>query len=264
MSIAIVLVRRRAFEKRFSDIVEEQRRQRKRKGSLSLRRLSAGSVPRNVSSNSLSRFRSRSSRTEPKEHSGAMQLDHNDHDPEMTLAGFTPVEAEAPLQKQHSTNGDIQGRDQSEQSQQHENNSEPNRIVFAADVRDRSPTAYRRALRPPYTNVANQAESMQEDHDPEDPGHHTHFLNRFGRNSTFHHLSEAERLRLGGVEYRAVCLLSVVVPLYLFLWQFIGALAVGAYVAHNHASLAQENGLNPWCGSSFYISNVLRLTHLLT
>lgn len=246
MSIGIVFVRRRAFEKRFSDIVGEQQRRRKRRGSLSLRRLSTVSIPRPFANNNLGLLRSRSFRTEPRGQPNTIQPYHDNRDPEMNLAVSAPFEAENAFQKENSSNDGSQA--QQEQGQQ--DDSAPNQITFAADVRDRSPTAYQRNLRPPYTNVRSQAESQQEGRDTEAPDHQSHFLDMFGRNSSFHHLSEAERRRLGGVEYRAVCLLSVIVPLYLFLWQFLGALAVGAYVARNHGDLARQNGLNPWYGLS--------------
>lgn len=248
MSIAIVLVRRRAFEKRFSDIVEEQQRRRKRKGSLSLRRLSSVSVPRPFANNNLGLLRSRSFRTEPKEQPNTMQADHDDRDPEMNMAISAPLGEDTVFKKTNSTNDGSQA----EQEQRQQDDTAPNQITFAADVRDRSPTAYPRNLRPPYTNVRSQVEPREEGHDAEVTDRHSHFLDMFGRNSSFHHLSEAERRRLGGVEYRAVCLLSVIVPLYLFLWQFLGALAVGAYVSRNHGALARQNGLNPWCGISLH------------
>ncbi|PCH00712.1 Cation transporter [Penicillium occitanis (nom. inval.)] len=253
VSIAIVFVRRRAFEKRFSDIVEEQQRRRKRRGSLSLRRLSTVSIHRPFANNNLGLLRSRSFRTEPMGQSNTMQPDHDNRDPERNLAVSAPLEDENALQKEKSSNDGSQAeQEQGGQEQGHQDDSAPNQITFAADVRDRSPTAYQRNLRPPYTNVRSQAEPQQESRDSEVPDHLSHFLDMFGRNSSFHHLSEAERRRLGGVEYRAVCLLSVIVPLYLFLWQFLGALAVGAYVARNHGDLARQNGLNPWWTGVFF------------
>lgn len=70
------------------------------------------------------------------------------------------------------------------------------------------------------------------------------------RNSTFHHMSEDDRERLGGLEYRAVRFLSFLVPIYFVLWQLLGALGLGAYVWVNRPSVARENGLNPfWVGA---------------
>lgn len=71
-----------------------------------------------------------------------------------------------------------------------------------------------------------------------------------GRNSQFHSLTLAERERLGGVEYRAVTLLEVIVPLYFILWQLLGCLGLGAWVAYNAADTTLQNGLNPWYLSS--------------
>jgi potassium uptake Trk family protein len=71
------------------------------------------------------------------------------------------------------------------------------------------------------------------------------------RNSQFHHLSEKERKQLGGYEYKAIRLLSWLVPTYFVLWQFLGCLGLGAYVAYNRPAKALENGLNPWWVGSF-------------
>ena len=67
-----------------------------------------------------------------------------------------------------------------------------------------------------------------------------------GRNSQFSSLTLAEREQLGGVEYMAIEVLAVIVPLYFVLWQFLGALGLGAYIAHNRKDVAEGNGLNPW------------------
>ncbi|KAH0542661.1 hypothetical protein FGG08_002984 [Glutinoglossum americanum] len=75
---------------------------------------------------------------------------------------------------------------------------------------------------------------------------------RIGRNSTFHDLTEAQREELGGVEYRAITFLSIVVPIYFTLWQLLGCLGVGAYIARNKASVSEENGINPWWTGSFF------------
>jgi hypothetical protein len=66
------------------------------------------------------------------------------------------------------------------------------------------------------------------------------------RNSQFHHLSNVEREQLGGYEYRAIQFLAWIVPTYFVLWQFLGCLGLGAYVAHVRPDPSRENGLNPW------------------
>ena len=67
-----------------------------------------------------------------------------------------------------------------------------------------------------------------------------------GRNSQFSSLTFAEREQLGGAEYRAITFLAFVVPLYFIIWQLLGALGLGAYVAQNRRAVAEANGLNPW------------------
>ncbi|KAI9668962.1 MAG: hypothetical protein M1829_005190 [Trizodia sp. TS-e1964] len=67
-----------------------------------------------------------------------------------------------------------------------------------------------------------------------------------GRNSSFYRLTPAQREQLGGVEYKAIKFLSILVPLYFFLWQLLGGLGVGAYVANYKADITEQNGLNPW------------------
>lgn len=67
-----------------------------------------------------------------------------------------------------------------------------------------------------------------------------------GRNSQFHSLSLTERERLGGVEYRALVLLEIIVIAYYILFQLIGCLGLGAWIAYNQSSTTLENGLNPW------------------
>ena len=79
----------------------------------------------------------------------------------------------------------------------------------------------------------------------------SNFAGTVARNSQFSHLTEAEREQLGGVEYRAIELLSWVVPLYFFLFQLLGAIGLGAWVARNRPSTARNNGLNPWWVGAF-------------
>ncbi|KAM0559512.1 hypothetical protein ACHAPJ_004542 [Fusarium lateritium] len=65
----------------------------------------------------------------------------------------------------------------------------------------------------------------------------------------FYDLSSDEREALGGCEYRALKVLSVAVPLYGFLWQFLCAIALGAWISVNRPSVATDNAVNPWwCG----------------
>ena len=71
------------------------------------------------------------------------------------------------------------------------------------------------------------------------------------RNSQFHSLTERERERLGGYEYRAVALLAWLVPAYSIMFQLLGCLGCGAWVAYNRPDTATANGINPWWVGAF-------------
>ena len=81
-----------------------------------------------------------------------------------------------------------------------------------------------------------------------DDSQYPHYLTRYttGRNAQFFNLSRAEREHLGGVEYRAITLLAVIVPVYWGLWQLLGCLGLAAWFAYNKADVTLQNGINPW------------------
>jgi hypothetical protein len=91
---------------------------------------------------------------------------------------------------------------------------------------------------------------VEEGDDKEEPleSWYPHYLTPYttGRNGQFFGLSKAEREHLGGVEYRAIEMLSWIVPIYFVVWQLLGCLGLGAYMAHNKADTARNNGINPW------------------
>ncbi|KID72301.1 Low-affinity potassium transport protein [Metarhizium brunneum] len=67
-----------------------------------------------------------------------------------------------------------------------------------------------------------------------------------GRNGDFINLTAEERIQVSSIEYKALQLLSLVVPLYFTLWQVLGCLGLGAWIATNQPRPALENGINPW------------------
>lgn len=75
------------------------------------------------------------------------------------------------------------------------------------------------------------------------------------RNSQFHGLTPEERERLGGVEYKAVSLLLVIVALYWVLFLLFGIIGMGTWIAVNHPDIPRANGLSPfWTGAFFAVS----------
>lgn len=133
-------------------------------------------------------------------------------------------------------------------------------ITFASHSRNDSESQQsnpdRRLMLSPYTNVLNRANTLgQLGQCPSADGSvggdlHWNLPHKLHRNSTFYNLTEAERQKLGGAEYRAVSLLAIIVPIYFFLWQLLGGLGIGAYLARNKAAVTESNGLNPWFVSS--------------
>jgi hypothetical protein len=72
-----------------------------------------------------------------------------------------------------------------------------------------------------------------------------------GRNGEFFNLTLHEREYLGGVEYRAVEVLVVTVALYYILWQLLGAIALGAWLAVNAPEIPAVNQQNAWWAGIF-------------
>ncbi|GAW21174.1 hypothetical protein ANO14919_106920 [Xylariales sp. No.14919] len=80
---------------------------------------------------------------------------------------------------------------------------------------------------------------------------HFHGAHKIGRNAQFHGLTSEEREKLGGTEYRALRLLSVVVPVYFVSWQVLGSVALGAWIANNKPQPALDNAISPWWNGIF-------------
>ncbi|KAK6340335.1 hypothetical protein TWF730_002098 [Orbilia blumenaviensis] len=64
-------------------------------------------------------------------------------------------------------------------------------------------------------------------------------------------LDQQQRFNLGGLEYRAIYLLSWIVPVYFILLQFLSCISLGAWIATYKADVTRANGLNPWWVGAF-------------
>ncbi|KAL1843550.1 hypothetical protein VTJ49DRAFT_1143 [Mycothermus thermophilus] len=93
---------------------------------------------------------------------------------------------------------------------------------------------------PPPSTTTNNHHSLNLRNFLDTKRHHT------TRNGGFHNLTLKEREYLGGVEYRAIEILILVVSLYYLLWQILGALTLGAWLASRTPQVARENAQNPW------------------
>lgn len=99
-----------------------------------------------------------------------------------------------------------------------------------------------------HSSDPNPASDEKENQEDLNQATYPHYLTRHttGRNAQFYGLTRAEREHLGGVEYRAITLLAYVVPIYFVLWQFLGALGLGAYMHINKSGVIGENGIKAW------------------
>ena len=96
-------------------------------------------------------------------------------------------------------------------------------------VQDEQAHSLRHRMLSPYTNVLDRTNTLGElergsSADQTLGGDlHADILRKLNRNSSFYNLTD------------------------FFLWQLLGGLGLGAYLANNKASVTESNGLNPWC-----------------
>jgi len=65
-------------------------------------------------------------------------------------------------------------------------------------------------------------------------------------NGQFQGLTSEEREHVGCVEYKAIRLLSYIVPIYFVGWQLVGCLVLGPYIHKKNPEAASANAVNPW------------------
>ena len=261
VSIAVVHFRRKSFERRFKSIVEEAR-QRRRNRSNSKRRLSLSrSQPRPEVDGVVVR-----GRAIPQEQNSAEEVDGHLKEPhDQAQASPKPEsKAEGPEADSSSPGSPQAGQPLSTDT------GLTRRITFASPA---SPTRGRQHKRV-FTMQGVGARQDVDIHPISYPRpQYTGELPRIneggvktlplprqgtltgafvGRNSQFSNLSLAEREEIGGVEYRAITYLAVIVPLYYVLWQLLGCIGLGAYVASKRAGVSEVNAENPWYNRNTY------------
>ncbi|KAK5653277.1 hypothetical protein OQA88_9176 [Cercophora sp. LCS_1] len=231
VSIVTVLARKRAFERHFDEIVqaERERTTRQRDASRTL-----GPLQRIMSS------RKGSSRQAAKD---------SESDREDALGTNSQTEAPGPStapipvhdgRSSHATTLLASG----------------GHVAFSGALRPNSDatSAYRRGSLLSRRNMATFGPRPDSSDDNDDRSQWRRIIAKgtAGRSAMFHDLTAEERDRLGGYEYRALKMLSIVVPLYSLLWQFLGAVAVGGWIAYNSPDVATSNGIHPWWAGIFY------------
>lgn len=251
VSIWTVLARKHVFEKRFESIVraERMRRLNRRGSSASL------SLPKLRKAISFRKAKTvpAPDKTLPATGIRALKNEYSTSDPDLDRS---QVDEDMPKRRRASSLPDLGSVEPSKAPLEPpkvapEPSSPGGHIVFVdtplpQEGRNATSTGVSELNenRPKRRNGAGKASRDQ------DGDHFTmqHFLrNRAsGRKGQFHDLSSEEREHLGGCEYRALKILAVVVPVYFFLWQFLGCVALGAWMNYNMPDTARANGINPW------------------
>ncbi len=292
VSIAVVHVRRKAFERRFKSIVEEERQKRRTRNRSNSRR--AFSIPRmaNHSTPEVDGIVVRGSVIEPEKDLGE-DVNGNVHVPSRKIGvGKQPADdangnlnvpsrrtsrsspAVEDFVEQGSLGEGLHAGSADAESREPRASGEPlsintgvtRRITFASPTSPNRRRAHGRLLTmqgigarqnllnhpmktppPIYDDLPKLNEEAALTTPTTRHGVYSFMLNGFiGRNSQFSSLTLAERERLGGVEYRAVTILAVIVPLYFVLWQLFGCIGLGWYVANNRNDATKVNAENPW------------------
>lgn len=269
ISLMVVYVRRSAFESRFRSIVEDQHRQRRERS-------------RGKRQSSPSRSRSRKRAGEDSDGVGALRelTDQSDRlsvtQRRSPVAEYNEVHdrvdalddvdnpSSGPVNEDRSTSGGAGITWRSAYIPTSEDDGINRRITFSPPIHP--------SREPHHTRVFSmQGVGARQDglNHPSQSNFHIHPASptigieaklgtsqgptdyplppcSVGRNSQFSHLTAADRERLGGVEYRAITVVAVIVSMYFILWQLLGSLGLGAYVARNRANVTLQNGLNPW------------------
>lgn len=267
VSIAVVHVRVKAFERRFAGIVREQKERSRSRGPSRSRRLSFGKLS-NRDGHTVDGVvvRGRPITAEKRSIDEPRQQTMHHLDPGSAVDETGPLRPDdattpRPLPNSEQRNEpispvqDAQSPPPSAGLQRHitfASPSSPTRLrehhrLFNMQGIGARPSLMnhpRLAERPVYTEDLPKIDEGVYKDNPLSLGFlHNSFI---ARNSQFSNLSSAERQRLGGVEYRAITMLSVIVPLYFVLWQLLACLGMGAYLAMHREDTTLANGLNPW------------------
>ncbi|KAI1614929.1 cation transport protein-domain-containing protein [Exophiala viscosa] len=273
VSIAILHVRKRAFEKKFAELIEKRRRRLRRPRSLtfSWSKRNKGAADDHEAAVASGAVRGRAIQDPPQDVHIADEASMNP--PERIKSRSDDTEDEAPVASDMTEVGDgdqnshIRFPDQLPavdhgHNQVRSRNLSRRRTSFfeGRGVGARALDNHPRNTRPNDSPWLNES-AVEDEVKPSGNGiskldKYLDTVNGYlGRNSQFHGLSEKERKKLGGIEYDAICLLSWVVPLYFILFQLFGALGVGAWMQVNRPGMARRNGENPfWTGAFFAIS----------
>ncbi|KAI0876975.1 TrkH-domain-containing protein [Hypoxylon argillaceum] len=256
VSIWTVVIRKHAFERRFEEIVkrERQRSHERRNASLTLlpiaQRFKSLARSRNASGTATSSLPLSESTSHDRK--GAALLPISSPTDRRLISAVIPQRAvlESETEGHRPISGDdATGRGYSEYAASRTSEhvtfvDEPLQRAVSSSIHQIPGVMQRRP-----SNVDTSTPNLTAT-TTADEGHYrgTH---KVGRNAQFHGLTSEEREKLGGTEYRALRLLSVIVPIYFVSWQFFGSVALGAWIANNQPQPALDNAISPWWNGIF-------------
>jgi len=256
VSSAILNIRKRAFEKKFAELVEQRRNRMRGRHNLSFswsrRRASASDQRENAIISGA--VRGAVIEDGSTDHHGVAPPNHDrtlsETTLEMTQVGSRTDGTAFDGESYHIRFGDHLPHFQQTESRlraakRHHASFFEGRGVGAHGLdnhpRNTRPTAYEMAMED--SAIEDDDDEISPRQPPFGLDKYVHTINGYlGRNSQIYHLTNKERRKLGGIEYDAICLLSWIVPLYLILWQLLGCLGVGAWIWVNRPSITLTNG----------------------
>ncbi|CAN9279928.1 unnamed protein product [Alternaria alternata] len=93
--------------------------------------------------------------------------------------------------------------------------------------------------------------TRNKDEEEEDPMPYLSWTPTLGRNSNFVDLTEEQREELGGIEYRALKLLAMILIIFYLGWHTIGVICLAPWINHDayYSNVVREVGVDPtWWG----------------
>ncbi|KAI1131881.1 TrkH-domain-containing protein [Nemania abortiva] len=258
VSIWTVVIRKHAFERRFQEIVkrERQRSLERRNTSLTLlpiaQRFKSLGRSRNASTTATP-ARSPLSELSPHHRKGAALLPISNPTNRRLISAVIPQRpvSEAEERDQQPSSDDTAGRDGSDDAPSRTSEhvtfiDEPPQKAISSSV-SHTPSIAQRHPSSADVSIPNPSPALAT---AAGKGRY-HGAHKVGRNAQFHGLTSDEREKLGGTEYRALRLLSIIVPIYFISWQFFGSVALGAWIANNQPQPALDNAISPWWNGIF-------------
>lgn len=271
VSMAVVFVRLKAFEKQFTKIVEEERKKRKDRGGGLRRRLTTVARPSKQTGSEVNggvlKERSTTSATHPNDLEKGGEIspipeessDRSDNQEVKknglkldTRVGQNEAQPDNPATPFSPNGGITRGERRVTFGPSPSSTSRP-KIAPIGKIFSMQGVGARHDLPNYPRHIAKAFVDAPPNQDDSKDWWGT-IVHRFilppggfvDRNSQFSKLTLKERERIGGIEWRALVILAVVVPLYFVSWQFLAAIGLGAWVANHGRSLTEVNGLNPW------------------